>query len=419
METAVRSGVIAAAGLALGLVIRLLLLPAPDVTGDITTFVAWVHGIALHGLAHAYDEPLSFPPVMAYLWGLLAAVDPAFRTVTDGTDPSIRVLMKVPPTLADFGLALLVAYALRDRPRWAVAGAIAILLHPAVFYVSAWWGQYESIYVLFALAATVLAINGRNGWAAALIALSLMTKPQALPMLVPFAAWFWATGGWRGLLRTAAIGAAVIVVLWLPFVAANGPSNYLRGVAEYQNERYAALSIWGWNIWWLVQETAAPGRFVSDDVTVAGPVTLRHIGLVATALLECLVALAVIRDPRPRTLVVALAASVLVAFSFLTTMHERYSYAALVFLLLLIPEPRWRWLSLAFGIVVSVNLLTAAPATPEIHSVVRATDLIGIVGSVAMLAVTGIVYASLARRERLVGQSASASSQKGATGTPA
>ena len=69
------------------------------------------------------------------------------------------------------------------------------MLHPVVFYVSAWWGQYDSIFVLSGLGALVAALNGRNGLAAALLAVSLMTKPQAIPFLVPFAAWFWATGG--------------------------------------------------------------------------------------------------------------------------------------------------------------------------------------------------------------------------------
>ena len=34
--------------------------------------------------------------------------------------------MKLPATLADFGLAALVAYALRDRPRWARIGVAAV-----------------------------------------------------------------------------------------------------------------------------------------------------------------------------------------------------------------------------------------------------------------------------------------------------
>ena len=51
--------------------------------------------------------------------------------------------------------------------------------------MSAWWGQYESIYLLSALAALVFALNGRNGLAAAALALCVMTKPQALPFLLP------------------------------------------------------------------------------------------------------------------------------------------------------------------------------------------------------------------------------------------
>ncbi len=375
-------------GLVAAVALRLALLPTEGLRGDLDQFVLWVHGIAVDGLPNAYDQNLSFPPVMAYIWGILAALEPAFRTVTDATDPAIRSIMKLPASIADIGLALLVAYALRDRPRWAVAGAVAVLLHPAVIDVSAWWGQYESIYLLAALAATIFAINGRNGWAAAAIAVSLMTKPQALPLLLPFAAWFWATGGWRGLVRAALVGAAVIVVLWLPFIPAGGPANYLRNLAEYQGDIFAILSLRAWNAWWLVQEAAAGGNFIADDVAFLGPLTLRHVGYVIAGILELLVARVVLRDPQPRTLVLGLAASVLVAFSFLTTMHERYAYGALIFLMLLVPEPKLRWLGVAFGVVFTLNLLAAVPPTPSIAALLPVAGLFGVVGSIAMLAIT-------------------------------
>ncbi len=288
--------------LAAGVIIRAFLLPTGGLRGDLDQFVLWVHGIAVGGLPNAYDQNLSFPPVMAYVWGLLAAVQPAFQTVTDASDPAIRALMKTPASVADIGLALLVASALRDRPRWAVVAAAAIALHPAVFDISAWWGQYESLYMVSALAAVICAVRGRNGLAAALLAVALMTKPQVLPFLVPFAAWFWATGGWRGLARTALIGAAVIVVLWLPFIQAGGPANYLKNLGEYQGEIFNILSLRAWNLWWLVQSLFAGGGFVADDVAFLGPLTLRHVGYVLTGLLEVLVALSVLRDPRPRTL---------------------------------------------------------------------------------------------------------------------
>jgi hypothetical protein len=381
-----------AIALGVGVAIRVILLPTEGLRGDLDQFVLWVHGIAVSGLPNAYDQDLSFPPVMAYIWGLLAAVQPAFQTVTDASDPAIRALMKTPASLADIGLALLVAFVLRDRPRWAVIGAAAIALHPAVIDISAWWGQYESIYMLFALAAVICAVQGRNGLAAALLAVALMTKPQVLPFLVPFAAWFWATGGWRGFLRAALIGAAVIVVLWLPFFAAGGPANYLKNVAAYQGDVFNFLSLRAWNLWWLVQSLFAGGGFVADDVAFLGPLTLRHVGFLLTGVLEVFVALAVLRDPRPRTLILGLAAATLVAFCFLTSMHERYAYGALVFLMLLIPEARVRWLGIAFGIVFTLNLLAAVPPTPLIGELLPVDGLLGIVGSVAMI---GICVATL------------------------
>ena len=341
---------------------------------------------------------MTFGPVMAYVWSLLAAVEPGFATATDASDVAIRSLMKIPASIADLGLAALVAVALREHRQWAVFGAVAILVHPAIAYVSAWWGQYESIFVLSALGAVVAAINGRNGVAAALVAVSLMTKPQAVPFLIPFAAWFWATGGWREVAKGAAIGLAVIVVLWLPFLAEGGPANYLGNLATYQNEIFNVLSLRAWNPWWILQEVAAGGDFVADDIAFLGPFTLRHVGYAVTGLLSMWIAWRIIRDPQPRTLILGLAASVLVFFTFMTQMHERYAYAAIVFLVLLLAEPRARWLWLALSVVFTVNLFAAVPATPGMAETLPVGGLLGILGSVAMLAITLVGLAWLRTR---------------------
>ena len=377
------------AGLA-GIAIRVALLPSQGLKGDIDQFVVWVHGIAVNGLGNAYDQNLSFPPVMAFIWWILASIEPAFKVVTDSSDPAIRILMKVPALLADVGLAILLLVAFRARPRWGVLAAAIVMLHPAVIDVSAWWGQYESIYLLFALAAVLFALEGRNGLAAAAIAVCLMTKPQALPFVLPFAAWFWTHGGWRQILGAAAIGLAVIVVLWLPFLAAGGPLHYLQNLAEYQNSIFPYLSLHAWNIWWLAQ-VAAGGGFVKDQVAILGPITLRHIGFVVTGLLSLVVAVFLLRDPRPRTFILALTASTLIWYGFLTQMHERYAYGALVFLLLLIPELRMRWLSLVFGVVFTLDLLTAAPPTPAFREWLPFSGIQSVVGSVVVIALTWLI----------------------------
>jgi Gpi18-like mannosyltransferase len=375
-----------------GVAVRVVLLPTPGLPDDLDKFVGWVHHIATGGFATLYGPtdagPVTFGPVMAYIWGLLALVDPAFATVTDAADPTIRILMKLPATVADLGIALVLAFALRKRPGWAIAGAAAFLLHPAVIDLSAWWGQYEPIYLLAALISVVLAIEKRPNWAAVAIAVSLMTKPQAVAFVIPFAAGFLATGGWRGLLRAAAIGAVTIAVLWLPFVMSGGPANYLRNLGEYQGQIFNYLSLRAWNLWWLVQGGLAGDRFVRDDLAVLGPVTARNVGYALAGLLNLVIAAAIIIRPSSRTLILGLTASVLVVFTFATQMHERYAYGAVVFLALLVAEPAARWLGLALGIVFTLNLLAAIPPTPEIGAALPVTGALGVAGSIGMLAIT-------------------------------
>jgi len=399
------------AALAAGILIRLWLLPMAGLEGDLDQFVGWVHHIATRGLGSLYGAtdagPVTFGPVMAYVWAILAAIQPAFATVTDSSDQAIRVLMKLPATTADFGLAALVAYALRARPRWAAIGFAAVLLHPAVFYVSAWWGQYESIFVLSGIGALVAALNGRNGLAAALVAVAIMTKPQAIPFLVPFAAWFWATGGIREIARAAVVGLGVITVLWIPFLADGGPIVYLDNVRQYSSGVFGILSLRAWNPWWLVQEAAAGGDFIRDDVGFLGPFTLRHIGYALTAFFSAAIARAIVRDPRPERLILGLAASVLTFFTFMTQMHERYAYAAVILLLLVLNDRRAYVLWLVLGAVLALNLASAAPATASIQRTLPHSGSIAIVGSIAMTA-CAIVALWLALRRSTGGPSSTA-----------
>jgi hypothetical protein len=386
-----------AAGVAVGALVRVLLWPTPGLTGDLDQFVLWVHGLATAPFGRAYDQNLSFPPVMTFIWGVLAAIEPAFRTVTTSVDPAIRAVMKAPASLADLGLGLLVAWHLRATPRWAALGALAILLHPAVIDVSAWWGQYESIYVLGGAVAFVLAVRGHPLWAAAALGVALMTKPQALPFLVPFAAWFLARDGWRGLVRAGIVGLAVVALLWLPFVGSGGIQGYARNLAQYQGDIFSFLSLRAWNAWWLIQGALAPGRFVADQNAILGPITFRQIGYALTLVGELTVFLAVYRAATPRALAFGLAAAVLMAYMTLTTMHERYAFGALAFLVLAFPDRRAAWLALAFGVVFTLNLLAAAPPTDAIHELLPIDGLLGVVGSLAMVGILGGTLVALLR----------------------
>ena len=87
----------------------------------------------------------------------------------------------------------------------------------------------------------------------------MMAKPQALPFLVPFAAYAIGRYGWRRAAVLGVIAGAVAAATWLPFLADGGPSRYLGNLGHYQDGVFAVLSLRAWNAWWLVQEPAAGG----------------------------------------------------------------------------------------------------------------------------------------------------------------
>ena len=105
--------------------------------------------------------------------------------------------------------------------------------------MSAWWGQFESIYVLLGLLAAILVLADHPIVAAAALGLALMTKPQALPFLVPFAAYALGRYGWRRAAVFGIVTGAVAAATWLPFLADGGPSRYLGNLGHYQDGVFA------------------------------------------------------------------------------------------------------------------------------------------------------------------------------------
>ena len=396
-------------GLAVGLlaaaVLRLALLPAVGLRDDTDQFVGWVHELATGlPLGEAYRLDLSFPPVMVYVFWALAHLVPAFGTATDAGDLAARVALKAPAAVADIGLALGVAYLLRERPRWAIIAALAVAFVPITWYVSAWWGQFESIYVLLGLLAAILVLADHPILAAAALGLAVMAKPQALPFLVPFAAYALGRYGWRRAAVFGVVSGAVAAATWLPFLADGGPSRYLGNLGHYQDGVFAVLSLRAWNAWWLIQEPATGGDFLADTGRILGPLTPRLFGYALAGLAELAVFLAVLRRPTRDGLLLGLAASVLVAFCFLTTMHERYSYGAVIFLLpaVLIAAPR-AWVAWAvLAVAATANVIAAIPPSTVPGSLIPLGGAVGIAGSVAIIGVGAAIIVELRRREAAI-----------------
>jgi hypothetical protein len=78
-------------------------------------------------------------------------------------------------------------------------------------------------------------------------------------------------------------------------------------------------------------------------------------------------------------------------------MHERYTFGVLVFLPLAFPDRRAYWLAAIFGLVFTLNLLTAIPLSPAIGAALPATGPLAIAGSIAMLGILAALLVVLRR----------------------
>ena len=264
--------------------------------GDLDQYARWAHHLATDlPFGAAYQQDFSYMPVLVGVFGALAHLVPAFETAGDASTVAVRVALKVPALLGELAIVAGLLTLLRHRPSIAGAAILAFLLVPATWYIGAWWGQLDAVYVALCLWAAILASRDRPWLFAVVLGLAMMTKPQALFLAAPFAGY--AIGRW-GVRRSALVGLvaiAVALLTWLPFLPYGGAADYLRNLDYYQNNQYPILSMRAWNPWWLVQVAFAGDRFVLDSTPVLGPLTPRYLGFIVAALGEILVFVAVMR----------------------------------------------------------------------------------------------------------------------------
>ncbi len=159
----------------------------------------------------------------------------------------LRVLVKVPAILADLGIGVLL-YGIVKRfasTGYALGAAALYLLNPATIYISAAWGQVDSIAGGLALLAIYALLRSSDearaiaraiccwivgAWLA--FGYSLLIKPQAavlLPLIVAFA--FVNPQRRRERLLATAVGAAAAIVLALLVAEPFHPSNPVAALA--------------------------------------------------------------------------------------------------------------------------------------------------------------------------------------------
>lgn len=330
---------------AVALVLRIAIAPHVGFFGDLRLFQVWSMGlraVGTHGL-YATDSTVDYPPgYLVVLWvvGKLSA-SPGY------------LLLKLPAIISDLVLAWLAGtFAARIAPvettqRTPVRAlvAAAVLFNPAVFGLSAGWGQVDAIPVCFMMASLLLLLTGdqtfrREAAAAVLFGFAFSIKPQtclAFPVIgyALYERYFHHKPRaeiMRGVYRVALLGAFSITVwalLGIPFGL--GPAGlfklYQRASSLYSVTSANAFNFWGILGFWRPDSS---GTNVMKVLGVPAAKFGLLVFVVGAAYMVWRVHRAIERGADPgRVLLLAAAVLSLLGYTFLTRMHERYSFLAL------------------------------------------------------------------------------------------
>jgi len=236
--------------IALGVVLRLLVVRAQGFPTDVGTFEAWGERIAQVGPGGFYEPGYfsDYPPAYLYVLWLLGAL-------FDGE--ILRLAVKAISIPADVVIAALAAaVAWRHAGRGpAVAAATLWSLQPGPIFAGPYWGQVDAVGTLPLVGALVAAGARRWSTAGALAALAALVKPQfgiALGVIVVAVAIdFVRDAAWRPAARVIGAAVATAYVIAAPFYGLDplGVGSRLVDLVRSASETYPYTSLYAFNGW--------------------------------------------------------------------------------------------------------------------------------------------------------------------------
>ncbi|WP_082967308.1 phospholipid carrier-dependent glycosyltransferase [Paenibacillus oryzae] len=325
--------VLLALGLGLGLALRIVIgLTNEGYVNDIALFTYWSDHAVSHGLANFYhtDIFVDYPPGYIYILYALGVVK-GWLGIDNGTTAAL-LLYKLPAILADLAAAAVLYRVSRSKLGNLAGAGIALLyiFNPAAIYDSAAWGQVDAIFALALCLAVCGMAERRFGYASIWFAIAALIKPQAfifMPVLLLALA---LNRKWKPWLLSAGYGFTTFLLLATPFFWKTGGLASLIKLYSGTLSSYPYATLNAFNFYALQNANWKPlgESFLFIPYQVWG-------GL----FIACAVALSVYfalvslrrnggnQDDRSFFIALILIA---VVFIFVTKMHERYMFPALL-----------------------------------------------------------------------------------------
>ncbi|MBV9271132.1 MAG: glycosyltransferase family 39 protein [Candidatus Eremiobacteraeota bacterium] len=357
--------------LALGFLIRLFFIPNLGFKNDIDAFEAWALSLGSLPFSEFYAKAgfADYPPGYFYILAFIGRI----YTQLHLNDPGLSVLratVKMPAILFDLVDGYIIFLVVRRffSETWALLCAALFVLNPAVIFISAAWGQVDSISGGLALLAIYLLLRsddetGSFSWDIVLawiaLSYSLLIKPQGailVPLVLAFAfvdpqrrqRRLYATlGGIAG-------GLLLALILTLPFHPIANPVNafawlyqkYAFGKGVYPYNSINAFNLWSIRLQFWEQD--------NQKLVIMSQAAWGVLLLVAASIL---IIVRYLQVRTARALVESAALLTLAFFMLSTRMHERYIFDGLLLTIVAAPFARqYLYATAFFSITLLVNL---------------------------------------------------------------
>ena len=356
------------------ILLRLWLAPMRGHVHDVAQLQLWMetavstHPLAIYSYSSANYPPFALWPLITLAYIYQQFFSPEFALGT----PILTALVKLPAIIADVGTAVTLYYALRasSGQKQATLVATLYLYNPAIWYVSAWWGQLEALYTWLMLLAMLTLAHKRIGLSGGLLAAAIFIKPHAA-VLLPI--WFirsWQHGQWSAFIKGGTAALLITSVALAPFAWVGQVSIMWAKISALAG-RQLFLTMNAHNLWYLL--TCGRGSFAAremanpllDTTPLLGPLTGWQLGLFLLAGWTLFICYWLWSRPFPQAIYLAATAFVIGFFLLPAESHERYLFPVFVFLSLLWGQrPFIPWLYLSLSLTFWLNLWWVDAAIP-------------------------------------------------------
>jgi len=375
-----------AALLVLGFLVRLAFINADGFKNDVSTFESWSLTLAEHPLRDFFAKAgfADYPPGYFFvLW----AVAHAYKALVhaDPTYGLLKVAVKLPGIVMDLVDAALIFAIVRRFASlaWAFGAAAFFALNPATVFISAYWGQVDSVAAGLTLASLYLILIADSRGARMqtlaivgawlLLASSVLIKPPAIVVVPLYLAYAFATDdAIVRARRLVATGLGIVGSFALAYLAALafhpgwspvGQFAWLLSRYAYASGVYPYNSVNAFNLYvmapssrfWQSDATLIPG-IVAGGHVLGLPQYAWGIGIFGAATL-----LVVSRYVQRRDAIALLEGAMILSLGYFvlsTRMHERYIFnAVLLATPLIFMRKRYLYAAIVLSVTLFANLV--------------------------------------------------------------